>query len=158
LNVLPDLRIFSVRGRQMGTYTQIDHTADIAILVKGRDPEDLFRTAARAWLEAILPDLADAGSERKSLSLTADSLDELLVDFLNELNYLLFAGYWISAGFDRIKIVKENGTYRLGATVTGEPLNQKQHHIQVEIKAVTYHQMRIEKKGNLLKTMVVFDI
>ena len=80
------------------------------------------------------------------------------MDFLNELNYLLFTRYWIPAGFNRIKIVKGNETYRLGATVTGEPLNQKQHHIQVEIKAVTYHQMRIEQKGNLLKTMVVFDI
>ena len=90
--------------------------------------------------------------------MTADSLDELLVDFLNELNYLLFAGYWISAGFDRIKIVKDNETYHLGAVLIGAPLDEKQHHIQVEIKAVTYHQISIEQKGNLLKTMVVFDI
>jgi len=149
---------FQGEVRQMGKYKQIDHTADIAVSVKGRDPEDLFRTAARAWREAVLPDSTDAGSERKNLSLTADSLDELLVDFLNELNYLLFAGYWISAGFDRIKIVKDNETYHLGAVLIGDPLDEKQHHIQVEIKAVTYHQMRIEQKGNLLKTMVVFDI
>jgi len=142
----------------MGKYTQIDHTADIAVSVEGHDPEDLFRTAARAWREAVLPDLTDAGSERKNLSLSADSLDELLVDFLNELNYLLFARYWISAGFERIKIVQENGVYHLDATVTGEPLDETRHHIQVEIKAVTYHQMRIEQKENVLKTVVVFDI
>ena len=142
----------------MGTYTQIDHTADIAILMEGRDPEDLFRTAARAWLDTVLSDKVTASRDRKNLSLTADSLDELLVDFLNELNYLLFAGYWISTGFNRIKIMKDNETYNLDAVLTGEPLNQKQHHIQLEIKAVTYHQMRIEQKGNLLKTMVVFDI
>ena len=142
----------------MGTYKQIDHTADIAVSVEGANEEDLFRTAARAWREAVLPDSTDAGSERKSLSLTADSLDELLVDFLNELNYLLFAGYWISVGFDRIKIVKDNETYHLGAVLIGDPLDEKQHHIQVEIKAVTYHQISIEQKGNLLKTMVVFDI
>jgi SHS2 domain-containing protein len=142
----------------MGKYTQIDHTADIAVSVEGRDEQDLFRTAARAWREAVLAESMDTGAERKNLSLSADSLDELLVDFLNELNYLLFTRYWIPAGFDRIKIVKDNETYHLGATVTGEPLNQKQHHIQVEIKAVTYHQMRIEQKGNLFKTVVVFDI
>ena len=142
----------------MGTYTQIDHTADIAVSVEGRDPEDLFRTAARAWLDTVLSDKVTASRDRKNLTLTADSLDELLVDFLNELNYLLFAGYWISVGFDRIKIVKDNETYHLGAVLIGDPLDEKQHHIQVEIKAVTYHQMRIEQKGNLLKTMVVFDI
>jgi SHS2 domain-containing protein len=142
----------------MGSYTQIDHTADIAISLEGNDEEDLFRTAARAWLEAIFPDSVNAGHDRKNLSLSADSLDELLVDFLSELNYLLFTRYWISAGFERIKIVKENETYHLDATVTGVTLNEAQHHIQVEIKAVTYHQMRIERKGNFLKTVVVFDI
>lgn len=142
----------------MGSYTQIDHTADIAIQVEGSDEEDLFHTAAQAWLEVVLLDLVNAGHERINLSLSADSLDELLVDFLNELNYLLFTRYWIPGGIDRIKIGKENGTYHLDATVTGEPLDEKRHHIQVEIKAVTYHQMKIERKGNALKTIVVFDI
>lgn len=142
----------------MGSYTQIDHTADIAISVEGANKEDLFRTAARAWLETVLPDPVSTNHDKKNLSLSADSLDELLVDFLNELNYLLFTRYWISSGFERIKIVKDNKTYHLEAVLTGDPLDEKQHHIQVEIKAVTYHQMRIEQKGNVLKTMVVFDI
>jgi SHS2 domain-containing protein len=142
----------------MGKYTQIDHTADIAISVEGHDEEDLFRTAARAWREAVLADSSNTAVGRKNISLSDDSLDELLVDFLNELNYLLFTRRWIPADFNRIKIVQEKGTYHLDAIVTGEPLDEKRHHIQVEIKAVTYHQMRIERKGNLFKTMVVFDI
>jgi SHS2 domain-containing protein len=142
----------------MGRYTQIDHTADIAVSVEGKDEGDLFRTAARAWQEAVLADSPNTADERKNISLSDDFLDELLVDFLNELNYLLFTQYWITTGIDRIKIVKENGTYHLNAIVTGESLDEKRHHIQVEIKAVTYHQMKIERKGNLFKTVVVFDI
>jgi SHS2 domain-containing protein len=68
-------------------YTFIDHTADVAANLTGRTVGELFVSAARALTDTI----SDIDSVRpvltESVALDADSVEDLLVDWLNELLY-----------------------------------------------------------------------
>ena len=67
----------------------IEHTADIAFDVFADSFEELFIESARAWRISVVGDVAGKALSNRLINLTAESLEELLVNFLNELNYLL---------------------------------------------------------------------
>ena len=56
-----------------------------------------------------------------------------------------------------IKIKNENNAWILNVKVEGMPLSAEIE-IKQEIKAITFHQMNIEKIGNQYSTLIVFDI
>ena len=134
------------------------HTADIGLEVSGNTLEELFTEAALGWKHLVLEDSPTAPKEKKTVQLTASDLNDLLVQWLSELNYLLNAHFWVLDSIEQINIQKTNGTYTLNATITGEPLDSDRHYIYFEIKAVTYHQLNIEKKGGKFRTRIIFDI
>jgi SHS2 domain-containing protein len=141
-----------------GTYKFIDHTADVAFDVEAETIEELFTASSKAWKETVLekePRLQ--ASEQKSLALKSASLEQLLVDFLSELNYLMISKKWMFLSVEKLKIKSEDGTWNLSAKVKGSKLSDDLKIIK-EIKAVTYHQMEIVHKNNKYKTRVVFDI
>ena len=71
-----------------GSYKFIDHTADIVFEVEGKTIEELFNTASIAWKEAVLETERRLNASGKNeLSINAASLEQLVVDFLSELNY-----------------------------------------------------------------------
>lgn len=84
-----------------------------------------------------------------SLKLSAVDTESLLVAFLTELLYLLERD---REAFDRIRIELKDGS--LEADLSGLPvISQKK-----EIKAVTYHNLRIDRSGERYETTIVFDV
>ena len=133
----------------------IDHTADIAFDVTADSIEELFLESARAWRISVVGDIAGKSPSTVSIKLEASSLEELLVTFLNEINFLLLTKNWLSVIYDNLKIDKEK--FNLRVIISGFYLD-KSVEIKEEIKSVTYHQMDIVKKDNKFSTRVVFDI
>jgi SHS2 domain-containing protein len=71
-------------------YRFLEHTADIAVEVRGETLEELFGNSAQAWLETVLGgDFIPYINDVKDVTLRELSSEELLVGFLSELNYLL---------------------------------------------------------------------
>jgi len=138
------------------SYKFIDHTADIAFEVSADSYEELFTASAEAWKEAVLENPQINGKEERKIIIKEDSLEELLVSFLNELNFLFLSKKWIFNSIKNIS-VKNNGVWKLNSVLLGEPL-LKEHIIKSEIKAVTFHQMDIKKINNNFTTRIVFDI
>lgn len=136
-------------------YNLIDHTADIAFDVTADSLEELFLESARAWRMSVIGDVAGKALSNYKLELPAGSLEELLVNFLNELNYLLTTKKWLSVIFENLIIDKTN--YLLNATVLGFQIDESIQ-MKEEIKSVTYHQMDIIKSDNEYSTRVVLDI
>ena len=68
-------------------YTFIDHTADVAADLTGRTVEELFASAAQAMTDTV----TDLSSVRpvitQSVTVEAGAIEDLLVDWLNELLY-----------------------------------------------------------------------
>ena len=138
-------------------YKFIDHTADIAVELKGRTLEAMFIAGAEAWLVSIVESKELKADDHLKLDLSAHSLEELLVSFLNELNFLLITKKWLCLTFQLLKIYREAESYSLSAKLLGLKI-KNDFQLKQEIKSVTYHQVEIVKQGNNYSTLVVFDI
>jgi SHS2 domain-containing protein len=140
------------------SYSFLDHTADIAVEVSGQTLEELFLSSAAAWKESVVEQKEFSVSDSKNISITSESLEILLVQFLSELNYFLLTKKWLINSIEELKITEQNERYHLNAKIYGEEYDSKKHILKAEVKAVTFHQMEIKKRKNEFSTSIVFDI
>ena len=82
----------------------------------------------------------------------ADNLEELLVNWLNELLSLSATKELIFFKFKINKLDKNN----LEAEVSGYEI--KNYKVNTEIKAATYHQLKLEKNPSGWSAEVIFDV
>ena len=137
----------------MRVYTVLDHTADVGIVVKGRDLMTLFANAGFAFFD-LTWDLSRV-EERLDypIHIEEEGLTELLVGFLRELLYLNQAEDYI---FNRFQVNRLEGS-SLEVTGFGEKLDPNRHQGKMEVKGVTYHQAAVTRKGDTYQATVIFD-
>jgi SHS2 domain-containing protein len=94
------------------------------------------------------------GAERRTLEVSAATDDDLMHDLLAAaLNLFLIDGFiW------RDVAVEGRGGTTLIASFAGEPFDPRRHRLITEIKAVTYHQLKVERAGATWRARIVFDI
>jgi SHS2 domain-containing protein len=136
----------------------IDHTADIALEISGSTYEELFLAAFYGFKESLL-ELSDAKRKNteKSLTLKENSAEELLVSFLDELNFYFEKQKIFPLEVEKIKITRNDNSFKLITTISLGDITSDDH-VKSEIKAVTFHQLDIKKINNVYKTIIVFDI
>jgi SHS2 domain-containing protein len=138
----------------MKEYEFIEHTADIGLKAFGDDLPVAFAHAAKGMFD-IITDSSQIGSKGKyKIELSADDLEQLLVDWLDELLFLQSAENLV---FGKFNVAIDEQNCRLNATVFGEVFDTEKHKIGMEIKAVTYHMLEVHK-GNPCYVKVLFDI
>ncbi len=139
------------------SYTIFDHTADIGIEMIAPTLPALFETAAFAMFD-LMAELADGDPGppdlRQEVRVTAADLEELLVRWLAELLYLHDSRGVVFCRFAVVEISPES----LTAKVEGTYLTSRRHRIKTEIKAVTYHQVKVTRSGESWRGRVVFDV
>jgi len=143
--------LFSKKKRM---FRVIDHTADIGLLIKGKNKEELFAEAARGMFSIVAGGRINGKLKVKSLKLevTGPTLEELLVSFLNELLYLAEKEKAIFNRFEvEIKKIK-NRFYLQGRIKENSQVPKR------EVKAATYHNLKVEKKDNFWQTTIIFDV
>lgn len=135
----------------MKKYENLTHTGDIKIRAYGKDINEVFAHAAYAMFDNLLGKSWPEGEEKvvHEVSLESQDAGGLLVDFLNELNYLSDLGNEVYNEFE----VRIEGS-KLKAKIKGFKVER----FHIEIKAVTYNELRLEKQNNLWIAEVVFDI
>ena len=135
------------------TYELIEHTADIGIRVKGADFKELFKNAALAMFDIIAQKEKATGRPRETkINQKADDLEELFINWLNELLSLSATKELIFAGFKINKLDDKT----LQAVATGT--NIKNYKVNTEIKAATYHELEIRKSNSGWEAKVIFDV
>lgn len=139
------------------SYNFIDHTADIAAELKGSRLEELFIAGAEAWLSAVTEYLNIEPDDSFDLELSGSTKEELLITFMNELNYLFITKKWICLSVQSIKIFEDENLCDLSAELKGTNLEEN-FNLKNEIKSVTYHQVEIVERNGEYSTLVVFDI
>jgi SHS2 domain-containing protein len=142
----------------MKAYEFIDHTADIALQLKGSSLEELFAAAALGLREAVIEKGEVEGNEEKSIELKEGSLEELLVRFVDELNYLISSSKWLFTEIKFIEILNGEDHYELKVLLAGDSFSDKNIELRVEIKAVTFHQLDLILEEGVYSTKLVFDI
>ena len=127
-------------------------TADMAFAAYGKDLPELFANAGKAVI-GIMFEGEIAQSVSKKIELEEKDQTTLLQKWLSELVYLHDSEKLLFSKFD----VKTDGK-KLSAVVYGEKYNPSWHKFIIDIKAVTYHKMSIEKTGKGYKCTVVVDV
>ena len=141
-------------GMASRAYEVLEHPADIGFRAFGATLPDLFATSALAML-SIAGDPA-AAKPRCAYRLAVESGDResLLVDWLNEVLYW-YDGKRIAFREFRIGAFRDDA---IEAEGVGEPRDPERHRSRLIVKAVTYHQLRIEQRGDLWVAEVYLDI
>lgn len=131
-----------------------DHTADVGLRIRAADLDMLFADAARAMFSVMADDLeAVRPLEEVAIALEADDLDALLRDWLAELLYVFHVRKLVFSDFS--VSVRDSG---LQGTARGEPMDAARHKLDVEIKAVTWHGLKVERTGDGWLAEVIVDI
>lgn len=134
-------------------YEIIEHTADVGIIAHGRSLEELFANAATGMFQFLIEPGAVRPVQRRPMVVEAEDLEGLLVAWLNDLLVLLNADAFIPSAFD----IQELSDRRLAADVAGEPVDPARHRFRLDVKAATYHQLRISK-NNHWHAQIIFDV
>ncbi|MFH1199386.1 MAG: archease [Candidatus Omnitrophota bacterium] len=138
----------------MKNYEIFEHTADIGLRIRAKSLEELFKNAGLAVFEVSTKRqyVRNKTHTEIFIKLQAEDLEELFVTWLNELLSLSSAKGLV---FHNIKISKLVD-FNLEAMVTGSDIGNFQVHN--EIKAATYHQLRVEKTGDEWVADVILDV
>jgi SHS2 domain-containing protein len=150
----PLYRLSAVRGNINAMYETFDHTADLGLRVRAPDLNTLCAEAAQALFSTIVEDLATVEPrQRFDVQLSGEATDFLLFDWLKELLY-----YWDSEHvlFGRFE-VQVTATGLTGAA-WGERLDRARHEMLHEVKAITYHGLRVEQTADGWLAEVIVDI
>jgi SHS2 domain-containing protein len=131
-----------------------EHTADLGLRIRAAERTELFVEAARALFSVFVANLDSVRCvEQRSYEVQGDADDYLLFDWLNELLYTYDTERLLLARFD-----VELGDGRLRAVCRGEPIDRTRHDLEHEIKAITYHGLRVERDGDGWLAEVIVDI
>lgn len=134
-------------------------TSDVAFEAFGETYEELFINAGTA-LFSVMADLNKVKTpEKRLLTIKADTIENLLFSFLNE---LLFLKDRDAILFSKFSIHYDTRKYRsklaISAKIEGEKIDPNKHKLGVDVKAVTKHNFKIEKEQGKYKATVVLDI
>jgi SHS2 domain-containing protein len=135
-------------------YELFEHTADLGLRAKAPDLNALFEEAAKALTSAIVEDPAAIGPETEvTIDIAGTDREYLLFDWLKELLYHFDAEHMIFSRFD-VK-VRDDG---LTGKAWGEPLDPARHVLSHEVKAITYHELKVERTADGWLAEVIVDI
>ena len=142
----------------MKPFEIVDHTADVGIKAHGSILTELFENAARGMFSVITCGGANPqGSQvEKDIEINKDAgeLEDMLVSWLSELLYIFNRE---KICFNSFKITGLNNN-SLKAAATGVNIDLYQSDLYTEIKAVTFHNLKIEEDVEGFSCTIIFDV
>ncbi len=135
-------------------YRIFEHTADLGLEIFGKDRNDLFRNSVLAISDIIIDRGSVRDIESRAFDAEGNNIEELLINFLREILYLYNGERWL---IKKCKIFDMNDL-KLRASLKGEALDPGRHSIKMEIKAVTYHGVEIQKLSNGWSGRFICDV
>jgi SHS2 domain-containing protein len=134
-------------------YQFFEHTADLGIRVVAPDLNTLFADAGVALFAILLDDITTVQPRSAhTFSLTGQDRELLLFDWLRAL-LLTFDEQHLVLGRFEVRLEDQ----RLQATAWGEPFDPQRHLPGREVKAITYHGLKLEQQadGSWLAEVIV---
>ncbi len=138
-------------------FKYFDTTADIGIEVTSENIEEAFKNSALATLNLITDIEKIQNKISKEINITSEDEYGLLYDWITELLILLDSENFIASQYD-ITIKKENDEYTLKGNIIGDIYDTSVYNYKTEVKAITYHEMNIEKNENDIKIKFIVDL
>jgi SHS2 domain-containing protein len=135
-------------------YETFEHTADLGLRIRAADLDTLFAEAAQCLFSAIVEDLGTVlATHRIDVRLEGHERDYLLFDWLRTLLYRFDTEHLLLSRFE--VHVGPNG---LVASAWGESVDRRRHELDHEVKAITYHGLKVEQMPGGWLAEVIVDI
>ena len=137
-------------------FTLLDHTADLGIIVRGRNLRTLFEVAAKSMMYIMVKAKPADTTTTKTFNLSLEGYDmaDLMVRWLGEILYLFEGEHELVTGVEITSVSHSH----LDATLEIVFFDTNLHEILCEIKAVTFHQIEVVKKDDHWETRIIFDL
>jgi protein archease len=146
-------KLTTTQAEDATLFREFEHTGDLGIELTARTRGELFRRAAIALASLLVETAGVAEVEQREIAVEAEADVDLMHDLLTE----LLALFTVDGFIWRDASVKEAGR-SLRVTLRGEPFDPARHPFRGEIKAVTYHQLMVEKSSGGWRSRVIFDV
>ena len=140
----------------MSGYEVFEHTADVGLRITSDSLEKLFSEAGRGVASLIIEN-PEAIEPRQTVRFELESEDllGLFVDWLRELIYRFETDHLLLSEF---RLELSDDLRRLRADCRGEKADWTRHLPDNELKAVTYHGLRVAQTRDGWEAEVIFDI
>jgi len=125
-------------------YEYLEHTADLKIRATGKTLEEALSESAKAVFGAIAGKSRVEPRLEKELTIIVREPQTLVHDFLGKLIYIFSTEHILFSEFELN--LKEAIGYKLKVKARGEPYDPKKHKLVKEVKAVTYHDMKVQEE------------
>lgn len=138
----------------MERYRILPHTADGKFQAFGSTLEEAFGNAALAVASLIWDWSKVELKVRHFVHVRGIDREQLLVKFLGEVIYLFETKRFLLGKVDGLKIRPEFEGFSLEALLVGDSLSDR-HELYGDVKAVTYHDLKIEECDGFTLQVVV---
>jgi len=132
-------------------------TSDVTFHAWGDTLDELFAAAVDATTAVMVPDLDSVRPvARRMAEVSADALDLLLLRLLEEVVFLKDTdGLLLRAEDVR---VPDAQPVCVQARLIGERIDRLRHGLAADVKAVTLHELRVERRDGLWHADVTLDV
>lgn len=135
-------------------YEIFEHTADVGIRIQADDLNSLFAEAGSALFCVIVHNLDEVQTTTTvPFEIPGKQADFLLLDWLTELLFTFESRRLLLHEFT--VCLEDDG---LTASACGEPYDEVRHQLEHEVKAITYHGLRVEQADGGWIAEVILDI
>src|SRR5262245_26097734 len=138
----------------MPRYELLEHTADVAIRVRGSDFGELYAGIVWAVVDLMADAQAVARAAERPLDLAASGTEELVVALANE---ALFYFETERLLLPLLSVASAGATWVRG-TLAGELLDAGRHGWKTELKSATYHDLALRRENAGLVLDLVLDV
>ncbi len=141
----------------MTGYTFLEHITDALIRAEGSSLEEAFANAARGLTDTMVHIETVEEKTEEQFTVQGSDLENLLYNWLETLLIKVTTEDMVFSTFNlKIRRIKEG--YELTGTGRGEELNLERHKPKTEVKAATYHLMKIEWTNGHVTLQFLMDL
>jgi len=135
-------------------YRLLEHPADVGIEAFGHSLKETFEYAALGLTSIIVDPASVDPSEQRFVSLKGTDPENLLVRWLSEIIYLYDGEDFLLSDVN----IRRLAHGELEATLSGEKVTEGKHKLKMDVKAITYHQLKVDETPEGVLLRVFLDI
>ena len=135
-------------------YEFFDHTADVGLRASGATLAELLTRMAQGLTELIAEDSPLQPASSRSIRLTADSAEALLLAWLQELLFWFSTERFLPVQYE----LDEVSPTTLSGRVRGDTFDPSRHVQGREVKAITRHLLKVQQRNGTWYGQVIVDI
>ena len=135
-------------------FRYLDHTADVGIVAWGASTSETLTAATEGLLALMFEGSCVNAREERWIVSEGDEVDECVVNYFNELLFVVEGERWIPERLVEIRFLGHG----IEARFVGEAYDPERHRFASLVKAATYHQFGLSETDEGCEVQIIFDV